>query len=194
MSEIFDTPTKDVAIIHKSRHEMYLPRIATFEKVPYEQFKKDIINSHCLDYATDEMIKDIYDNIKRPERGTKDSAGYDFFAPYKFSLDKGKSVVIPTGIRAKIDIGWWLMMVPRSGSGFKYKVELYNTIGVIDGDYYNSDNYGHIMIKLTSEKKCEFEKGNGFCQGIFTIYGITTDDKAIAIRNGGFGSTDVVNN
>lgn len=171
-----------------------MPRVGKFEKVPYEQFKHDLIKTLEIEYATDEMIKDLYDNIKLPKRGTVDSAGYDFFAPFDFFVNKKDPVVIPTGIRAKIDTGWWLMMLPRSGSGFKYKVQLHNTAGVIDGDYYNADNYGHIMIKLTAEKLCHFNKGDGFCQGIFTVYGVTYDDEVEGIRTGGFGSTDVENN
>ena len=86
------------------------------------------------------------------------------------------------------------MLAPRSGSGFKYKVQLYNTIGVIDGDYYNAKNYGHIMLKLTARHRCEFKQGDGICQGIFTMYGITDDDEVSDNRVGGLGSTDVVKN
>ena len=169
-------------------------KVAKFEKVPYEQFEKDIMSNNCLDNPEQSTIKELYDAIKLPKRGTPDSAGYDFHSPISFRLKKGKSIVIPTGIRCQIKKFWWLMALPRSGSGFKYKVQLYNTVGVIDGDYYNADNYGHIMIKLTSEHDCKFNQGDGFCQGIFTLYGITTDDEVSGKRTGGLGSTDVVKN
>ena len=100
---------------------------------------------------------------------------------------------IPTGVRAKIDEGYFLSVYPRSGLGFKYRLQLDNTVGVIDADYYYSDNQGHIMIKLTNcsyeDKEITVRKGQGFAQGIFTEFFITRDDEATSVRNGGFGST-----
>ena len=85
------------------------------------------------------------------------------------------------------------MCVPRSGSGFKYGIRLMNTCGIIDSDYYYSDNEGHIMLKLhntsPNEKRWEVRRGDGFAQGIFLQYGLTVDDVTSEIRNGGFGST-----
>lgn len=166
-------------------------RIATFEKVSFEEFKKSLVeNNHLL---TEEHLKEVYDNIKLPERATKDSAGYDFFSPVNCILKNGSSVVIPTGIRCKIDEGWYLGCFPRSGLGFKYRVSLDNTVGIIDGDYYYADNEGHIKIKIHSgysDSSIDISAGKAFVQGIFTPYGLTTDDAANGIRTNGFGSTD----
>ena len=100
---------------------------------------------------------------------------------------------MPTGIRVKIDEGWVLKLYPRSGLGFKYRLQLNNTVGIIDSDYYASDNEGHIFAKLTNDtkenKSLRIEVGQGFMQGIFVEYGITVDDEVIETRNGGFGST-----
>lgn len=100
---------------------------------------------------------------------------------------------ILTGIRARIDDGWVLKIYPRSGLGFKYRLQLNNTVGIIDSDYYGSDNEGHIQIKLTNDsregKRLEVKEGTGFAQGIFLEYGITVDDETTEERNGGFGST-----
>lgn len=76
--------------------------------------------------------------------------------------------------------------------GFKFKARLCNTVGVVDSDFYYSDNEGHIFVKLSNEgdKEIEILRGNSFCQGIFMEYGITEDDKVETSRNGGFGSTD----
>lgn len=77
---------------------------------------------------------------------------------------------MPTGIRVKIDDGWVLQCYPRSGLGFKYRMQLDNTVGIIDSDYYNSDNEGHIMAKLTNDgnegKTIDIEEGKGYMQGI----------------------------
>ena len=59
-----------------------LRKIAKFEKVSYQQFKKDMIDTYGE--ISDESIKEIYDGIKLPKRATTGSAGYDFFAPFAF--------------------------------------------------------------------------------------------------------------
>lgn len=164
-------------------------RIATFEKVSYTEFKTSILK--LIDSTVkDDIIRDMYDNIKLPIRATSGSAGYDFFAPFSFTTTAGDSVIIPTGIRCKIDEGWYLGCYPRSSLGFKYRMALDNTVGIIDSDYYYSENEGHIMLKLHSAKNITVDEGKAFAQGIFTQYGITTDDDVTETRNGGFGSTD----
>ena len=164
-----------------------MKKIAKFEKVSFNQFEKD--------YKESENLKEIYDGIVLPKRATKGSAGYDFYAPQDFSLKMGETIKIPTGIRAKIDDGWVLKIYPRSGLGFKFRLQLDNTVGIIDSDYYFSSNEGHIMIKITNnsleDKTVTVEKGSAFAQGIFLEYGITFDDDADGVRDGGFGSTTI---
>lgn len=164
--------------------------VAKFEKVSREEFGKASKNL-CFDL---EVVDKLYNSICLPKRATKGSAGYDFYSPICCVLKQGQSVVIPTGIRCKMDEGWVLTLYPRSGMGFKTGVRLANTVGVIDSDYYFSDNGGHIMLKLVNdgvlEKDVRINVGDGICQGIFLPFGITEDDNATAIRNGGFGSTD----
>ena len=96
-------------------------------------------------------------------------------------------------IRARMEENWVLKLYPRSGLGFKYRLQLNNTVGIIDSDYYYSDNEGHIFAKITNDsnegKSVTIDAGTGFMQGIFLEYGITEDDDATAVRNGGFGST-----
>ncbi len=166
--------------------------VATFEKVSFEQYYKDFLDTYGEDFDR-VQVKDIYDSIKLPQRGTSGSAGYDFFTPQTINLATSKVAKIPTGIRVKIDDGWFLAVMPRSGLGFKYKVQLYNTVGVIDSDYYNSSNEGHIFVKIVNDngenKAMTVNKGDGFVQGIFLPYGLATDDNATAVRDGGFGST-----
>ena len=127
-----------------------------------------------------------------PRRATSGSAGYDFFSPLAFTLAPGACIRIPTGVRARIDDGWVLMLFPRSGLGFKYRLQLDNTVGIIDADYYHALNEGHIMIKVTNNgsKQLSLRKGDRFAQGIFIPYGITEDDEASEERTGGFGSTN----
>ncbi len=167
-----------------------MQRIAEFQKVSFEQFEKDWLKN----FPETENVKEIYDNIKMPKRATSGSAGYDFYSPADITVEKGKSTLIPTGIRSKIEEGWVLSIYPRSGLGFKHRVQLDNTVGIIDADYYGADNEGHIMVKLSCDAHDEghtvsLAQGDGFAQGIFTQFGITVDDTASEKRTGGFGST-----
>lgn len=165
--------------------------VAQFKKVSLKQFTKDWQNTFPC--ASSEDCKFIYDSIKLPSRATKGSAGYDFFAPTAIALSPGKSITIPTGIRVFIEDGWVLKCYPRSGLGSKFRLQLNNTVGIIDSDYYYSDNEGHIFFKLTNDSKenksVAIKEQTGFVQGIFVPFGITIDDTANAERNGGFGST-----
>lgn len=162
-----------------------MKRVAKFERVSLEQFSSSFDNA-------DEALS-LYNDLKLPKRATVGSAGYDFFAPFDITLNPGETIKIPTGIRCKMDLDYVLKLYPRSGLGFKYRLQLNNTVGIIDSDYYNSSNEGHIFAKITNDsnegKVVVIKKGEGFMQGIFVEYGITVDDDADGIRDGGFGST-----
>lgn len=166
-------------------------KIAQFHKVSFAQFEESWKDS--FPDTTSDEIREIYDEIKLPCRATKGSAGYDFFSPIDFTLKPGETIKIPTGIRVFIEPDWVLNIFPRSGLGFKFRLQMNNTVGIIDSDYFNSDNEGHIFVKLTNDtnegKTVSVAKGTGMVQGIFMQYGITIDDNVVQIRNGGFGST-----
>ena len=184
-----------------------MQKIAKFEKVSFEQFKKDWIDCFPEYQGNNTDIRDIYNQIQLPKRATSGSAGCDFFSPTKLTIYPNGAqtaenpfkilsgvIKIPTGIRCCIENGWVLQIYPRSSLGFKYGIHLANTVGIIDSDYYNSDNEGHIFVKLINDSSIrntiEIETGQAFCQGVFTPYGITYDDSTDGVRNGGFGSTD----
>lgn len=162
-----------------------MQRIAKFEKVSFTQFQESFPG---------ENVEEKYRDIRLPRRATSGSAGYDFFLTEDVFLSPGETALIPTGIRVRMEEGWMLQLYPRSGLGFKYRLQLNNTVGIIDGDYYFSKNEGHIFCKITNDSKenknVELKTGDAFCQGIFVPYGITTDDETDGVRDGGFGSTD----
>lgn len=174
-------------------------RIAKFEKVSFEQYLEDMRKELSAEgiYIKDEedfvsiIENEYYNNITLPVRATSGSGGNDFVSPGEINIRPGETVKILTGIRAKIDEGWLLAAFPRSSLGFKYRLKLDNTVGIIDSDYYYSDNEGHIMLKMTNEsdKYIHINPGDRIAQGIFLPFGITTDDNAENTRNGGFGST-----
>lgn len=168
-----------------------MKKIAQFFKVTQALFL-EAMKEEFPQYTEAEILK-MYEKLELPRRATKGSAGYDFHAPFAFLLPPQTTIKIPTGVRVKMDEDWVLKLYPRSGLGFKYRLQMNNTVGIIDSDYYYSDNEGHIFIKMTNAsdegKTLEVAQGDGFAQGIFLEYGITVDDDAQGLRNGGFGST-----
>ena len=174
-----------------------MKRVAEFEKVSYEQFEKDYLDTYGL--AGDDTskrlrqeIESMYYGLELPTRATKFSAGYDVHTPFSFTLKPGEVIKIPTGIKCHMNTDYVLVLCPRSGLGFKYQAALSNTLGIIDADFISSDNEGHIFIKLVNRGNKEFSvtSNAAIAQGIFLEYGITEDDHVEATRNGGFGSTD----
>jgi dUTP pyrophosphatase len=166
-----------------------MQRIAAFEKVSEPLFAQ----AWQGQFGSDEGAATALSQLSLPRRATGGSAGYDFFLPFDVTLQPRETVTVPTGIRARMTDGWVLLLYPRSGLGFKYRLQLNNTVGVIDSDYYHSSNEGHIFIKITNDsnegKVLSLKAGDAFAQGIFTPFGITEDDEADGVRDGGFGST-----
>lgn len=162
-----------------------MERVAKFYKVSREQFKRDFEEE--FEFYDDK----IYNDIILPKRATSGSAGYDFVSPIDFTIEPGATIKIPTGIRCEMEHGWVLQMYPRSSLGFKYKFRPNNLVGIVDMDYFYSNNEGHIWMKMSNEgeKVLAVKAGESFCQGIFVPFGITEDDDCTGKRNGGFGST-----
>lgn len=168
-----------------------MKKVAKFEKISKDRFVADLVDAFPM--YSEQEAQDIYEQLPLPKRATTGSAGYDFFMPVGFQLKPNETAKIPTGIRAKMQEDYVLCIYPRSGLGFKYRLQLNNTVGIIDSDYYYSDNEGHIFIKVTNDtnenKSVLLQQYSGFAQGIFMNYGIVEDDDATDVRNGGFGST-----
>ena len=173
-----------------------------FEKVSFEQWKAD-----CgIKGLPEEELRQWYNEIALPKQATAASAGCDFFMPFNLKLEPGSTFKIATGVRwltargrsaspdpaQSADRSKVLLIFPRSGLGFKYGIRLSNTIGVIDADYCDSDNEGHIIVSLEnpSDKTAELPAGKPFVQGIVVQYEVPEGAASGAERNGGFGSTD----
>ena len=149
-----------------------------FEKVSLDEFKK---------YYSE----DLYD-FKLPCRSTKNSAGYDFFAPCDVVIKKGETSRIVTGVKACMEYRDVLYLYIRSSLAIKNNIVLKNCVGVIDDDYYNNiDNEGNIIVVLenTGEDDFVIKKGSRFVQGVFMNYLVTDSDNVNENRKGGIGST-----
>ena len=169
-------------------------KVAKFHKVSFEQFLEDYRDTFLHDHLKADQIveiKEIYNAVILPKRGTGCSAGYDFVSPVDFELHPNECIKIPTGIRTTMEPDWVLFMFVRSSIGFKYETILVNGTSIIDADYCLAENEGHIFVKLRNdgEKILSVKAGDRLVQGVFLPYGITTDDSAEGNRLGGMGST-----
>ena len=136
----------------------------------------------------------LYPNDALQKRSTKGAAGYDFECIVDTICSAHKITLIPTGIKAQIDSGYYLQLAVRSSTPKKKGLILANGIGIIDEDYYNNpDNEGHIMFQVynITDNDVIISAGERIGQGVFIKYGITDDDMAEGLRTGGFGSTDM---
>lgn len=139
-----------------------------FEKISFEQFKKDV---------KDDI--ELYNSYPLPKRESINAAGYDIYLLDDLAIESGNTIKIPTGIKSYFEQNEVLFLIIRSGVGFKYNIRMCNQVGVIDSDYYNnSNNEGHIWIKIQNEgkKKVSFKKGEAIVQGIFLNFLCTDND------------------
>lgn len=168
-------------------------RVAKFEKVSWAQFQKDYVDTFGEGKTLNmDDVKDIYDNIKVPCRKTKFSAGHDISIPFDITLPPKERLMIPTGIRCQIETDYVMLIMPRSSLGIKKGLRISNTVPVIDSDYYNANNEGHIFISVINDGKdvIKFKTGDNIVQAMFVPYGVADDDIVTEERTGGIGSTD----
>ena len=145
-----------------------------FEKISFEQFKKDIKND-----------KELYENFKLPTSSSSKTAGYDFYLIEDVTLNPGEIIKIPTGVKSYFESDEVLFLIVRSSTGFKYNIRLVNQVGVIDSDYYNnSSNEGHMFVKLQNESDnvYTFKAGDRLVQGIFMKYLTTSSDNNLEVE------------
>ena len=166
-----------------------------FKKISYEQWKKDAEKYTSL---SPEQIKHSYNTIKLPTRGSEYSAGYDFYLPYDYKVASGQ-IIILTGITWDCfadntsALNRALFLFARSSTAKKYGFALMNRVGIVDMDYCQAANEGHIMLLVDRKAALsdyEFEAGERLAQGVIMPFMIETNDTIIGKdRVGGFGST-----
>ena len=148
--------------------------------------------------------------VMLPRRATIGSAAYDFFLPKSYCIGKtGKSIRIPPGDKFMIwtDVKAYMMedealfMFIRSGLSVKQNLQLINSVGIVDSDYFgNSDNDGNIGVKLYNtgdeEVIIPLTDKNGYrmriAQGVFMPYLLADNDSVSKEREGGHGSTSPI--
>ncbi len=147
--------------------------------------------------------------VKTPDRGTPKSAGLDFYIPEDFEttvLLSGESVLISTGIYAKIPEGFFLKIENKSGICFE--TGLMVGANVIDEDYQGEIkihliNAGRKLVVIGNEfsgitrKIVSVSKNRSIAQGILipvSYEGVEVKHELFNVKSergtGGFGSTD----
>lgn len=189
---VMNPETKDFVLgVHPDKIKALIdPQKRSFEKISLESWNK------ARPSDVDEgQWEEMWNNLKIPTRSTATSSGYDFAAPFGFTLSPGDSIVIPTGIKVYLHRDEELLIFPRSGQGFKFFSRLANTIAKIDSDYVdNENNEGNINIKFRNEgdKDWTVEAGDKIAQGTIYKFLLVDGDNFDEgpQRQGGMGSTD----
>lgn len=147
-----------------------------------------------------------YTDSKMPVRSSLGSSGYDFYSledivvkSYPEAIKNPKSrkelavkpTLVHTGVTAEFDNKVTLMIFDRSSNPIKRGLSLTNGVGIIDSDYYNSDNNEILgMFYNFGNDDYTIHKGDRIMQGVFVPNLLTNEDNvANASRNGGFGSS-----
>ena len=154
-----------------------------FEKISFEQFKKDL---------SDDI--NLYNNIEIPKRSTMKSAGYDIKSMEDGVIKPGEAKSFKTGLKVTMNDDEVLYIYSRSSQGYKYNVSLANSVGVIDSDFYNNpSNEGHFQVRLINLGNEDYlvNIGDRIAQGVFMKYLVVDDEEEIkSERTGGLGSTN----
>ena len=140
-----------------------------------------------------ELLSKEKDTSLLPVRETQHAAGYDIKVAKDVHIPPGKIALVETGIKAYMQPGEVLYLYDRSSNPRKKGLVLVNSVGVIDGDYYdNPGNEGHIMGQMLNitDKTVHLKRGERFMQAVFMPFLVADGDTASGARQGGFGSTD----
>jgi len=145
-------------------------------------------------------FEEVKSNLKKfntettlPTRGTKQSAGYDFYSKELVTIEPGSQYVFWTDVKGYMQPGEVLEMYVRSSIGIKKGLVLSNGTGIIDCDYYsNESNDGNIGLCLRNESKQSqtIEVGERIAQGIFKSFLEADNIISNTERGGGIGSTN----
>ncbi|QNU67196.1 dUTP diphosphatase [Ruminiclostridium herbifermentans] len=150
-----------------------------------------------------------------PKYANEGDAGMDVYAAEEVIIKPGETVVVPTGLKLAIPVGYEIQVRPRSGLSLKTPIRIPNSPGTIDSGY--RDELGIIINnssvvnqnqdineKFTLDEKGNkngtyiIRKGDRIAQIVLQVVPkmkLTKVDSVKSIgtdRGGGFGSTGVL--
>ena len=146
----------------------------------------EVVRDDCRKFPNREIIL--------PRRKTKKAMACDLYSNETMIIAPGESYQFMTDVKAYMPDDEGAIMNVRSSIGFAKELELVNTQGWIDADFYgNPDNDGNIGIKLRNVglEPQTIEAGERIAQIMFVTFGIPDGDDEIEKeeRVGGTGST-----
>ena len=160
------------------------------ELISRHQFSSDVPEHIKVKIAR--VGQDALD-IPLPQYSTEGSAGMDLSAAVSGDLviSPGETLLVPTGIRIELPVGYEAQVRPRSGLAIKHGVGILNSPGTIDSDYR-----GEIRVILTNFSKNPFvvKRGDRIAQMIVSHYARVDWDQVEILEDskrgeGGFGHT-----
>lgn len=80
-------------------------------------------------------IEYCHEDAKMPTYAHLTDAGMDIYLTEDVTIHPGETVLIPTGIKVAIPLGYELQVRPKSGRSLKSKLRIANTPGTIDAGY-----------------------------------------------------------
>lgn len=139
-------------------------------------------------------FKRLHPGFQLPTKGSEAAGGYDLYMPAPGRIPRSEvavSALVGLGFAAKVPDGHVALILPRSGVGAKFGVELRNTVGVIDADYT-----GEWMVAAKQKEGQEINWSAGDRLYQFVIVPVASveprevDELPVTERGaGGFGST-----
>ena len=160
-----------------------LPKRGTANSYGYDlEAAEDITVPSRLSLYTDYIWAKVGEMLGFNDLGVKEEA--------KKMLNK--TILVPTGLKAKMGHDEVLKVYPRSSTAVKKGLSMPNSVGIIDSDYYsNPDNDGHIMVPFVNNSFFHYtiKKGERIAQAGFEKFLVTDNDNSTGSRDGGFGST-----
>ena len=80
-------------------------------------------------------LKSLHPALIMPTKGTEQAGAYDIYMPVAGCVSSLEPTMVGLGFATEVPVGYVALILPRSGTGAKYGLELNNTCGVIDSDY-----------------------------------------------------------
>lgn len=160
-------------------------------------------------------IELCHEDAKMPSYANDTDAGMDVYALEDITVNPGETVLVKTGLKVAIPVGYELQVRPKSGRALKTKLRVANTPGTIDSGYrdeigviieniehpiqdieYEFDEHGTPIIKsILHGKSYTINKGDKFAQLVLNevphvaFYEVENISEIKGDRHGGFGST-----
>jgi len=140
-------------------------------------------------------VKRLHPDASLPELATAGAAGFDLCAIVEQSrrVNSGVPQIIRTGLAFEIPPGYAMMILSRSGHGFKNDTRLANCVGLIDSDYR-----GEVQVKLTRDPSVAdpviVKTGDRIAQAVIVPVPAVEFEEVESLTStmrgaGGFGST-----